>query len=195
VSSRSRILEAIRANKPALSPLPELPVGGAGTQVPAEREFRRALAASKTEFVDPTDLPHHLTTYGATTVVSTDERYPGTLDLATVTDPLQLAGADLAILRARLGVAENGAMWLGEDEMIFRVLPFITQHLVLLLDRKELVDSMHDAYRRLDIARTGFGLFVAGPSKTADIEQSLVIGAHGPRSLTVCLEGAAANNL
>jgi L-lactate dehydrogenase complex protein LldG len=100
---------------------------------------------------------------------------------------------DLAILRARLGVAENGAMWLSEREMVHRVLPFITQHLILLVDPGTIVATMHDAYRQVDIAETGFGLFVAGPSKTADIEQSLVIGAHGPRSLTVCMENF--NNL
>jgi L-lactate dehydrogenase complex protein LldG len=158
-----------------------------------EAAFRSVLALSKTTFVTPTDLPAHLATYEAATVVSTDPRYPGNLDPASIDDPLQLAGVDLAILRARLGVAENGAMWLSEREMVHRVLPFITQHLILLVDPGTIVATMHDAYRQVDIAETGFGLFVAGPSKTADIEQSLVIGAHGPRSLTVCMENF--NNL
>jgi L-lactate dehydrogenase complex protein LldG len=191
MNSRTAILEAIRANKPGPRPLPEMP--GAGTQVHAELEnleadFRAVLATSKTTFVEAGELRAYLASFEADTIVSTDDRYPGTLDLATIEDPLQLAGVDLAILRARLGVAENGAMWLSEREMKFRVLPFITQHLVLLLDPDSIVATMHDAYRRIDIGETGFGLFVAGPSKTADIEQSLVIGAHGPRSLVVCLK-------
>jgi len=46
---------------------------------------------------------------------------------------------------------------------------------------------MHHAYDRIGDADYGFGLFLAGPSKTADIEQSLVLGAHGSRSMTVFL--------
>jgi len=73
------------------------------------------------------------------------------------------------------------------NQMHNRLLPFICQHLILIIEKKNIVATMHQAYQKIDIAREGFGVFIAGPSKTADIEQSLVIGAHGPRSLTVYL--------
>ncbi|AMJ64203.1 hypothetical protein AXW84_01210 [Hymenobacter sp. PAMC 26628] len=98
----------------------------------------------------------------------------------------QLASIDLAILRGELGVAENGTVWLPEPNMLHRALPTIAQHLVLVLNRRNIVATMHQAYAQvIDVG--GYGVFLAGPSKTADIEQSLVIGAHGARSLTVML--------
>ena len=197
MSNRTSILEAIRANKPGPRPLPTLPPDPPVTQVETgaglrltelEQAFRDVLAASKTTFLEPAALVEYVRDFGANkTIVSTLPDFPGNLDLSIVKDPLQLAGVDLTILQAQLGVAENGAMWLSEEEMVHRVLPFITQHLILVLNRAQLVPTMHVAYHRIDIAATGFGVFVAGPSKTADIEQSLVIGAHGPRSLIVCL--------
>lgn len=68
-----------------------------------------------------------------------------------------------------------------------RILPFVCQHLAIVLDSKDLVGNMHEAYGKIKPGSIGFGVFIAGPSKTADIEQSLVIGAHGPRSLTIFL--------
>jgi L-lactate dehydrogenase complex protein LldG len=74
---------------------------------------------------------------------------------------------------------------LEDQEMGLRALPFITEHLVIVLDAANLVANMHQAYERIGLQESGFGLFIAGPSKTADIEQSLVIGAHGAKSLRV----------
>lgn len=94
-----------------------------------------------------------------------------------------------AYIEATIGVAENGAVWLYESQLKNRILPFICQHLVIILDAKKIAPTMHEAYQQIDVAREGYGVFLAGPSKTADIEQSLVIGAHGSRSLIVYLLG------
>ncbi len=102
----------------------------------------------------------------------------------------ELEALDTCYLRAELGVAENGAMWISEKQMVNRLLPFICQHLVIVLNPENLVNNMHEAYRQIDAAANGFGVFIAGPSKTADIEQNLVIGAHGARSLRVYLVGS-----
>ncbi|MBN8880039.1 MAG: LUD domain-containing protein [Sphingobacteriales bacterium] len=66
-----------------------------------------------------------------------------------------------------------------------RILPFISDQLYLVVYEKQLVSTMHDAYEKIKKNDDGFGVFIASPSKTADIEQSLVIGAHGARKLVV----------
>jgi L-lactate dehydrogenase complex protein LldG len=98
----------------------------------------------------------------------------------------ELHNVDLAIIKANFGVAENGAVWVTEDSVQQRALPFICQHLAVVIHQNEIVSTMHQAYARLNNEpQYNYGSFIAGPSKTADIEQSLVIGAHGPRSMTV----------
>ena len=100
-----------------------------------------------------------------------------------------LAAVDTAYIQGNVAVAENGAIWLYESNMGNRLLPFICQHLVIVIERKNIVPTMHHAYKQIESAKEGFGVFLAGPSKTADIEQSLVIGAHGARSLIVYIIG------
>lgn len=100
-------------------------------------------------------------------------------------DPHSYEDVDIAIFKPQLAVAENSALWLTEDRMGIRVLPFITQHIIMIVDVSTLVPDMHTAYQVIGEADYGFSTFIAGPSKTADIEQSLVLGAHGPRSMTI----------
>ncbi|MGZ3755769.1 MAG: LutC/YkgG family protein, partial [Mucilaginibacter sp.] len=101
--------------------------------------------------------------------------------------PHSFQDVELGIIRAHLGVAENGAVWIKEDLVNHRVLPFICQHLAIVLNRQSIVPTMHEAYEKIGAEDYGYGTFIAGPSKTADIEQSLVLGAHGSRTMTVFL--------
>lgn len=107
--------------------------------------------------------------------------------LDQVDDPHDLATLDLAVLPGQFGVAENAAVWVTDRGVRQRAAYFIAQHVALVIPADEMVHNMHEAYQRLEFTDNAYGCFISGPSKTADIEQSLVIGAHGPRSLTVLL--------
>lgn len=125
----------------------------------------------------------------AHTVVSAIGELPGLPAAApeTFASPSDLDGTDVAVVRGRLGVAENGAVWIDECGR-YRALLFIAEALVIVLDRNSVVDNMHQAYAALEEAEVpSFGTFISGPSKTADIEQALVFGAHGARSVVVVL--------
>ena len=104
--------------------------------------------------------------------------------------PHALADLDVAVLPGVLGVAESGAVWVEPRGLGERAALFLAQHVVLIVPGEALVADLHDAYARISAPLPRFGCFVAGPSKTADIEQALVIGAHGPRTLSVFLTGA-----
>jgi len=90
----------------------------------------------------------------------------------------------LSILSGDFGVSENGAVWVRPLTLRSRLALFSTEHLVIVAPRL-VVPTMHEAYSRINISDGPTGYFIAGPSKTADIEQNLVIGAQGARSLLV----------
>lgn len=102
-------------------------------------------------------------------------------------DRKALAALEVFVVQSDLGVAENGAVWLPLSRMVTRAALFLAEYAIVALEKDAIVPDLHAAYERLEVRAEPFGIFVAGPSKTADIEQSLVIGAHGPKRLTLVL--------
>jgi len=105
--------------------------------------------------------------------------------ISAAADPHSYENIELAIIKAHFSVAENGAVWLTEEVMGQRIIPYICQHLAVIVNAENIVPSLHEAYERIGAGEYGFGAFIGGPSKTADIEQALVLGAHGPLTMTV----------
>ena len=105
-------------------------------------------------------------------------------------DPHAYDCLDVAVYRGRLGVAENGAVFVDFGSEAQRSQAVLAQHLCLVINERDLVDNMHDAYQRLEHDFPDYGVFISGPSKTADIEQCLVVGAHGACTLVVAIISA-----
>lgn len=187
MNSRDKILNAIAANQPELVGLPTIDLDTVISYENNYNQFKTVLESigGKVELLfDISILNNQLIADKADgkLIINTLDETDQQVVLLT---SFQLEKLDKVCIKGSLGVAENGAVWVYESQMINRLLPFICQHLILVIDKSDIVPTMHHAYQKIDIAKEGFGIFIAGPSKTADIEQSLVIGAHGARTATI----------
>lgn len=184
MSSRQRILDKIRQVKQEEKALPkDLPQQMQYHQNLLD-QFRFSCSVTGTGLYDFDSMDDAVAFFQNKAGNSTAFAGPGIGADQSVSDP---TAVEFALLMGSFGVAENNAIWLSESRMGHRVIPFVCQHLFLLLNEAELIPDMHAAYQRAEVFSEGFGVFIAGPSKTADIEQSLVIGAHGPLSLDVLI--------
>jgi L-lactate dehydrogenase complex protein LldG len=193
MSSREQILAAVKQNQPDLMPLPNV----APFQ---EIAYEDALGQYEAVLTAIGGKMHRVNSMEEVKAIikgsynSLEKRVlslvPELEDIATAAYEINpaahhLADVELAIINAHFAVAENGSVWVTEELLGHRAVPFICQHLAAVVSAKDIVPTMHKAYTRIGAAEYGWGAFIAGPSKTADIEQSLVLGAHGPRSMTV----------
>ena len=104
----------------------------------------------------------------------------------TIGSPQALNGTDVGVIKGMFGVAENACVWIPQT-MEEKAVCFISENIVILLKKTEIVNNMHEAYKRIEFNEYGYGTFISGPSKTADIAQVLVMGAQAARSATVVL--------
>lgn len=190
MSSREKILAAIAKNQPNPSPLPDLSLLGndSGELLETYTATLKNIGGNPIVVENLAGIKDYI-----------KEHFPAGKRIITSLSgfdtlaesnwqhqpPHELENVDLALFWAHFGVAENGALWLTEDILLQRAAPFIAQYLAVVLRAEDIVAHMHQAYERIGSDSYGYGVFIAGPSKTADIEQSLVIGAHGPKGLTV----------
>jgi L-lactate dehydrogenase complex protein LldG len=189
-SSLDRILATVKQNQPVAAALPQIInydqryedvvekyvevlrfIGGEAHLV---KDYEEVLNIVKGNFAH------------AKRIVSTCEELSSVAEINTlIEDPHTLADVDLFITTATIGVAENGALWVKDEQLHSRALPFIAQQIAIIIKKENIVATMHDAYDVIGNAEYGYAAFIAGPSKTADIAQSLVLGAHGPKTMAV----------
>jgi L-lactate dehydrogenase complex protein LldG len=191
VSARDEILQALRSASPKAVDLPDVGRLEAVRYPDLRDRFAKSVVevGGRCSFVEGTleqalaAIPEYAQARNVVSLVPGVAR--ANVALASITDPHQLANVDFCVLPAELGVAENGACWIVQHGGPNRAAAFLTQHLAVVLPAAALVHNLHEAYARIRIPSPGFGMWLSGPSKTADIEQALVIGAHGARSCTV----------
>jgi L-lactate dehydrogenase complex protein LldG len=198
MTDRDLILNMVRANQPVLNPMPDIrfPHTGHGDQ---QKAFSETLTAIGGQVIISNGYADVIAYIKSVTIAGhrISSSIPELKELITPASPSPLPHSlhdiELAVIKAHFGVSENGAVWITEELLGTRVLPFICQHLIVLLNAGDIVANMHEAYERIGNEHYGYGTFIAGPSKTADIEQSLVLGAHGARSMTIFLISCPVN--
>jgi L-lactate dehydrogenase complex protein LldG len=182
-NSREDILSAIRDNLPMQKvEHPQIPAfqWTAGPLKAAFEEHLKEAGGAAHDLGSAAEAEAKLMALhpGAKVVCSAVPEIAGTRRAETVRDPHELADVDVGVVRAQFGVAETGAIWLTQEDLIVDGLGFLSQHLVVLLDPEQIVVDMHQAYGRVRLDLTAYGCFMMGPSATADIEATLVHGAR-----------------
>ena len=183
MNAREKILSQIKASKPALIALTEIPTFDGDESFIAFKKNLETISGQTIEADSANAIERIVIELFPSAKKIASNIIRGSIVIDESSDRATLEQVDVAVLKGEFGVVENGAIWLPESNMMNRSLPFIPQYLILVIKKTDLVKNMHEAYERS--VPTRYGSFIAGPSKTADIEQSLVIGAHGARALTV----------
>lgn len=192
--NRSSIIQRIKINKPEAVPLPDLSVfQHEVSETDMIADFIRVSTGNMSTVVNIINsefsFEFFLKEFLAKNYSETATFYDAyTLPSSVGTVDFKDNNIDLFIAEAKIGVAENGCLWFDDSILTQRIAAFACEHTLLIIDHKNIVTTMHQAYQQLDIAKSGYGVFIAGPSKTADIEQSLVVGAQGAVSNTIIIK-------
>ena len=191
MATKSDILSKYKRNISEQFPMPEIKVDAITYPDPfAQFVFMSKTVGGKVVELKPTDDLNHVIKrlYPDAKVIASNlpEITIATRNPDTVEDAQALNGTDVGIIRGMFGVAENACIWIPQT-MKEKAVCFISENLVILLPKSEIVNNMHEAYKRIKFNNLGYGTFISGPSKTADIAQVLVMGAQAARSVTVLL--------
>ncbi len=137
------------------------------------------------EYVDERGLAGELVTDSSPLL----RRLPWPESVSVRQPPLR-AGDPAAVTLAYAGVAETGSLVLLSSEQTPTALNFLPEHYICLLPASRIVAHLEDLWELMrseaqTMPRTVN--LITGPSRTADVEQTIQMGAHGPRSVHIVL--------
>ena len=119
---------------------------------------------------------------------------PGSLELLRIDGGYEknaLEACDAGLTECESLVAQTGSVCVTARSSGGRALSVLPPHHVVIASRSQLVPDLAEAYEHLakkyGATYPSFISFISGPSRTGDIERILVLGAHGPKKLTVLL--------
>jgi L-lactate dehydrogenase complex protein LldG len=213
--ARREILHAIRTNLGSSPPVQSSPTpegrggqgvrtpeggGGQGVRIKHFAEQLTAVGAQYTTVQNETDaaaaLAGILTAAGARRVAGSDaplvQRLLQAVGNGLMIDRLerlsrdQLFACDAGVTTAQWGIADTGTLVLESARERSRLLSLVPPIHVALLSTRCICDSLADALARVSVASHAI-TFITGPSRTSDIELTLVVGVHGPQTVHVLL--------
>ncbi|WP_415036133.1 LutC/YkgG family protein [Azonexus sp.] len=222
IDARQRILARLRASAPAQAPEPPAVAAWFAAYRPARSSaekiacFRRniELAHAEVHTVTRQNWPERLhsvlkarainqillaegTPHGE---IALDELPPRGIACSTYDLPIEAWKSELftatpaSLTGARAAIAETGTLILWPDALEPRLMSLVPPLHIVLLDAGKIYDTFYEAMHA-ENWRAGLptnALLISGPSKTADIQQTLAYGAHGPKELIVLLQEDAA---
>ncbi len=191
MNSRDKILDNLRSVNPEKVDLPEFDFPIENTSSVQKFMDMAKMAGMDVLESEKTDLLEFLKTLAKNKSVQSsikayEEEFPVLIDERDFFNEENTP--DVFVCKAHFGVAENAAMWFDDKVLPSRILAFLPEELIIFLSKDKVVATMHEAYEKVEGKNYGYGLFLAGPSKTADIEQTLVTGAQGAKRVTIFLE-------
>jgi L-lactate dehydrogenase complex protein LldG len=98
------------------------------------------------------------------------------------------SGDDTAFSAANYGIAETGTLAFFSGPRSLSSWHYRPGREIVLLERHLILPRLEDLFLRIGAMPATLNL-VTGPSRTADIEQTIELGAHGPRSLNILIAG------
>jgi L-lactate dehydrogenase complex protein LldG len=170
MTTRESILEAVLKNQPPSTALPDIGIfkGNYDQAIEKYMEVFKTIGGSAFLVDSMDEIKNLITEY-----FDTSKRFVSTLPelndiaelLSATVDPHMYEDIELAIINAHLFVAENGAVWVTDEVMGQRIIPYICQHLAVVVKAETVMPTLHEAYEKIGIGDYGFGGFIGGPSK------------------------------
>ena len=114
-----------------------------------------------------------------------------TLDATDGYDRFELEACDAGITECDALIAQTGSVFLTARSGGGRALSVLPEHHVVLARRDQLLPDLPAGYeliqQRYGTAWPSLTTLITGPSRTGDIERIIILGAHGPKKLTIVM--------